>query len=127
MRAQGFVPLLAHPERNRDVQERPERLRPLVETGTLVQVTSASLEGRLGRSSRDTALELIRRDLAHVVSSDAHTAEVRAYGLRAGLEAVGDAALARWLSTDVPAALLAGAELPARPRRRRRLLGLLPR
>lgn len=124
LRARGFLPLLAHPERNREVQERPERLRPLVDAGMLVQVTSASLEGRLGRRSRETGLELVRLDLAHVVASDAHAADVRAYGLRRGLDALEDAALARWLVTDVPAAVLAGAELPERPRRRR-LFGLL--
>lgn len=128
LRAQGFAPLLGHPERNPDVQARPELLRPLVDSGMLVQVTSASLEGRLGRSSRDAGLELVVRGLAHAVASDAHTADVRAYGMRGGLEALGDPALGRWLSSAVPAALLADVPLPERPRpRRRRLFGLLSR
>lgn len=61
LRTQGFVPVLAHPERNRDVQERPERLEQLVAAGTLVQVTAASLDGRLGRQARACGLELVRR------------------------------------------------------------------
>jgi protein-tyrosine phosphatase len=120
LRARRFVPVLAHPERNGEVQERPERLRPHVENGLLVQVTAASLEGRLGPSSRQTALALVERGLAHLVASDAHTPDVRAFGMRKGLDALRDAALARWLSQDVPAALLAGDELPERPLRRRR-------
>ena len=119
--AQGFRPVLAHPERNADVIAAPERLRPLVESGTLVQITSASLEGRLGKTFRASALDLVERGLAHVLASDAHTVAIRAYGLRAGAEAIDDPALARWLTRDVPAALLADEKLPDRPRRKFRL------
>jgi len=50
---------------------------------------------------------------------------VRSIGMTASAEAVGDEALAAWLTRDVPAALLAGGPLPARPETRRR--GLLRR
>lgn len=119
--AQGFRPVLAHPERNRDVIASPERLRPLVDSGVVVQVTAASVEGRLGKTFRDAALDLIGRGFVHVLASDAHTADVRAYGLRAGADVLDDPPLARWLTRDVPAALLANEELPERPRRKFRL------
>jgi protein-tyrosine phosphatase len=119
LRAQGFVGVLAHPERNSEVQENPERLRPLVEAGVLVQVTGASLEGRLGAGSKECGLDLVERELVHIVASDAHTPDVRQYGILAGLEAIGDEELGRWLARDVPAALLAGDPPPERPRRRR--------
>jgi protein-tyrosine phosphatase len=119
--AQGFRPVLAHPERNHDVIATPERLRPLVESGVLIQITSASLEGRLGKTFRDSALTLVERGLAHMLASDAHTAAIRAYGLRAGADALDDPPLARWLTRDVPAALLADEEVPERPRRKFRL------
>jgi len=45
LRSKGFIPVLAHPERNAEVQGLPERLRELVEQGAFVQVTSASLDG----------------------------------------------------------------------------------
>jgi protein-tyrosine phosphatase len=99
---------------------RPERLRALVEAGALVQITSASLEGRLGRTFRDSGFELISRGFAHVLASDAHTATVRKYGLAAGADALDDPGLARWLTRDVPAALLADEPVPERPERRAR-------
>src|SRR6187551_1806007 len=37
----GVTPLLAHPERNPEVQDRPDRVRGVVEAGALVQVTAA--------------------------------------------------------------------------------------
>src|SRR5205085_8079600 len=60
LRGLGIVPVFAHPERNRAVQERPARLAELVDAGGLVQVTAASLDGRIGRSARATAEKLLR-------------------------------------------------------------------
>jgi len=111
----GFRIVLAHPERNAEVQERPELVQPLVDAGVLVQLTAASVDGRLGRRAAKTARALIDAGRAHVLASDAHAPAVRAIGLSSAAEAVGDAPLARWLTTDVPAALLAGESIPARP------------
>jgi protein-tyrosine phosphatase len=115
LRDQGLVPVLAHPERNVEVQTRPERLIPLVEGGVLVQITAASVDGRIGRRARDCGLGLIRAGLAHLLASDAHHASVRAVGLSAATDAVGGGALGEWLTSGVPAAILADAEIPPRP------------
>jgi len=115
LRRAGFTPVLAHPERNAVVQESPSLLAPLVRGGTLVQVTAASLDGRLGRGSRDTAVRLVSAALAHLVASDAHTPDVRAAGMLSAVEAIRDEALARWLATDVPHALVEGRDVPPRP------------
>ena len=115
LRVAGFTPVLAHPERNPEVQQNPSLLAPLVRGGTLVQVTSASLDGRLGARSRQTALRLVAAGLGHLVASDAHTPEVRAAGMRSAVDAIQDAALAEWLVTDIPHALVAGRDLPPRP------------
>jgi protein-tyrosine phosphatase len=120
--AAGLRALIAHPERNASVQERPERLEPFVEAGALVQVTAASLDGRLGRRSAAAARRLLELRLAHVLASDAHGPQVRAAGLASAAEAVADERLARYLTEDAPAAILTG-EGPGRPppaRRRRR-------
>ncbi len=117
-----IVPVIAHPERNAEVQGNPEGLRPLVDAGALVQVTAASLDGRTGRSSQSTGFELIRRGLAHVLASDAHAPSVRDGGLSDAVEALGDRRLARYLTWDVPLAIVTDAPLPARPSPRRRRL-----
>lgn len=126
LRAAGFTAVLAHPERNHDVQERPDLLETLVAQGTLVQLTAASVEGRIGDRSRRAARELLERGLAHLIASDAHAPGVRAIGMRDAARAVGDPGLARWLTVDVPASIVEGAPLPPRPERarpRRRLFG----
>jgi protein-tyrosine phosphatase len=115
----GITGVIAHPERNPDVQADPTRLRPLVAGGALVQVTAASLDGRFGRSARAAAVSLIGQELAHLVASDSHSADVRAVGMREAVAAVADEELARWLVHDVPAAIVGGEPLPPRPARRR--------
>jgi protein-tyrosine phosphatase len=119
----GFNCVLAHPERNADVQERPDRLQPIVDAGVAVQLTAASVDGRLGRRAAAGARALLDAGLAHLIASDAHAPSVRAIGMADAAEAVGNADLARWLTHDVPAALLDNAALPQRPavRSQRRL------
>ena len=123
LRAMGIAPVLAHPERNGEVQRRPELVEPLVATGTLVQLTAASVDGRLGDRAGRCARTLIERGWAHLIASDAHAPAIRAIGMRAAAEALGDPGLARWLTLDVPRAIVERARIPERPqpsKRRRR-------
>lgn len=120
----GFSVVLAHPERNPEVQEQPERLRELVDAGVAVQLTAASVDGRLGRRTAGVARDLLDRGLAHLIASDAHASSIRTIGMTAAAQAVGDRALANWLTRDVPSALLASEPLPDRPQRRRRTMRL---
>ncbi len=114
LRSQGIVPLLGHPERNPEVQDRPAVLRELVDQGALVQITAASLDGRLGPAAKLTAERLLGLGLVDVIASDAHGPHIREAGLAKATAAVGDAALARHLTEDVPAAIVAGDAVPSR-------------
>jgi protein-tyrosine phosphatase len=107
--------VLAHPERNPDVQARPELLEPIVAGGALVQLTAAAIDGRLGRSAERCARLLLDRRLAHMIASDAHAPEVRAVGLTDAVRAIDDADLARWLTVDVPRAIVEGGDVPGLP------------
>jgi protein-tyrosine phosphatase len=113
----GFSVVFAHPERSADVQGNPELLRPLVDAGALVQLTAGSVDGTLGAQPRRTSRALLDAGLAHLVASDAHAPEVRAVGLAKACASLNDAALARWLTTDVPASIVTGAPVPERPER----------
>lgn len=120
LKTAGCTPVIAHPERNAEVQAAPERLRRLVDGGALVQVTAASLDGRLGRAPRACGLELVDLGLAHMLASDAHHASLREIGMTAAVEAIDDQGVARWLAVEVPGAIVTGAPLPERPGKRRR-------
>jgi protein-tyrosine phosphatase len=65
-------PVIVHPERNRGVMEKPERLRPFIEDGCYVQVTAGSLVGQFGARAQAVATDLLDRGWVHAVASDAH-------------------------------------------------------
>jgi protein-tyrosine phosphatase len=102
----GISTLLAHPERNDEVQRAPERLAALVAAGARVQVTAASVDGRLGPAAASCAFALLGRGLAHVLASDAHGPAVRAVGLAQAIAAIADDRLARRLTVDAPSEIL---------------------
>lgn len=75
-------PIIAHPERNAEVMNNPERLAEMVEEGAYAQVTTHSLLGGFGRRIEQSAWSLCRSGLIHIVSSDAHHPERRGYRMR---------------------------------------------
>lgn len=111
----GVTPVLAHPERNAEVQADPARLAPFVVGGALVQLTAASVDGRGGRIAARAARMLLDAGLAHLIASDAHAPGVRAIGLSGAVEALGDGALADWLTHGIPEAIVVNGSLPPRP------------
>ena len=114
LQLKGFTALLAHPERNGEVQAAPERLRELVDAGVGVQVTAASIDGRGGRTARRTARALIELGFVHAIASDAHSPSLREAGVAAAARELDDEDLARFLTVEAPAAIAAGRALPGR-------------
>jgi protein-tyrosine phosphatase len=121
LRSLGITPVLAHPERNPDVQLAPKQIELAVSAGALVQLTAASVDGRLGSRTRRTAFELIQNGLAHLIASDAHLPSVRSIGLQDAFQALNQSDLAQWLVEDVPRAIVEDTPIPPRPRDARRL------
>ncbi len=113
LRAAGLTAILAHPERNAEVQEAGKRLRAVVDSGALVQVTAASLDGRLGKASQRSARELIKLGLVHLIASDAHAPALRAVGMTVAARVLRDSDLARYLTLGVPERIIRGETLAA--------------
>jgi protein-tyrosine phosphatase len=111
----GFTPVIGHPERNGAVQADVRHVADLVRAGALVQVTAASLDGRLGSRVQKCARRLIDAELVHLVSSDAHSPALREVGLSGSRRAIGNRALARWLTQEIPGAIVRAEPLPPRP------------
>src|SRR5207248_243552 len=108
LQLRGFTPVLGHPERNVDVQAAPERLRALVDSGALVQVTAASVDGRIGKGPQRAVSALVELGCVHLLASDAHHPSVREVGLSNAVRALADDELARYLTHVAPAAIVAG-------------------
>ena len=69
---QGIRCLIAHPERNKEVMRDPMRLKPLIQSGCLLQLTAASVVGSFGKPAFQTAHQLLGLGWVAVVASDAH-------------------------------------------------------
>ncbi|KMT64460.1 tyrosine-protein phosphatase [Catenovulum maritimum] len=65
-------PIIAHPERNREIRKTPRLLQTFVDKGCYFQITSASLLGDFGESSKQLAWQLLHDKLTVYVASDMH-------------------------------------------------------
>jgi protein-tyrosine phosphatase len=90
----GVRPLVAHPERNKDVIRDVERIAPLIAEGALLQVTADAVSGNFGPFAQARAVELLERGWVTILASDAHNLEHRPpeleRGRRAAAEVVGE-------------------------------------
>lgn len=73
----GIRPLLAHPERNKDVMRNVDKIAPFVEMGCLLQLTAASVAGLFGAAANSAAHALLASGCVTVLASDAHNDEAR--------------------------------------------------
>ncbi|MCB0078113.1 MAG: hypothetical protein KDD73_11935 [Anaerolineales bacterium] len=104
-----YTVLLAHPERYKAVQDRPNLLLPLVERGVLMQVTSTAITGRLGTGPERCAKLLVMHGMCHVIASDGHNVRGRPPALADAVARVSEwvgASAAQQMVRDVPEALL---------------------
>lgn len=106
--AQGVRPILVHPERNRAVMERPDRLEPFIDMGCYLQLTAGSLVGDFGAKAQATSQALLALGWVQAVASDAHNLggrRPRMGAAAAWLHKHHGAALAHRLTVTGPAAL----------------------
>lgn len=88
MQRAGYIPIIVHPERNREFLRNPDRLYRLVQNGALTQVTAASLLGKFGKDMQRFSDQMIESNLTHFVASDAHNTTSRGNLLADALEHV---------------------------------------
>lgn len=82
LRLQGITPIIAHPERNAEIADQPNRLYELIQLGALSQLTSHSLIGQFGSKIQKLSMQLCEHNLVHFLSSDAHNLEHRPFKLQ---------------------------------------------
>ncbi len=107
LRDKGWQPVLAHPERYRNVDDSLEQLLPLRFAGAYFQVNAGSLVGYHGDGPRRRAASLLARGWVEYGSSDYHGRGAPAVSAaRAALAATGAAEQAELLFCENPARLV---------------------
>jgi protein-tyrosine phosphatase len=107
----GCFPVLAHPERNFEVMERPEIARDLRERGVLLQLTAMSITGEFGRKSEKASKKLLKWGAVDVIASDTHNPRRRPPGLSRAVKAAGKIVgkdRAELMVTEAPDRILKG-------------------
>ncbi|WP_409253098.1 tyrosine-protein phosphatase [Bacillus sp. SCS-153A] len=82
----GYIPILAHPERNSVIRKQPNLLYQLIKRGILVQVTAGSITGSFGRKTQSLVDKLLKHHFVHFIASDAHNTTSRPFKLTSAYE-----------------------------------------
>jgi protein-tyrosine phosphatase len=119
--AAGFLPILAHPERNERVRRSPDALAACLNAGAVAQGTAGSLSSMFRKQSMKTFHELLARGWFSLLASDAHSQPDYTWSLAPLLTELGKrlSAADRELLTEVnPARVLEGkSPIPLVPKR----------
>lgn len=81
-------PLIAHPERNRELLAEQHKFAWLQRLGCLFQVTAGALTGRFGENIEQFAHALMHEKSFHIVASDTHDLARRPNDMKAAFERV---------------------------------------
>lgn len=84
----GFIPIIVHPERNRELLERPKMLHEFVKKGALTQITAGSVTGKFGKNVQKFTQQIIEANLTHFIASDAHNTTTRGFSMTDAFEFV---------------------------------------
>jgi len=82
VQAQGWRPILAHPERYMGIGARPGWLDTLRSMGTVLCVNAGSLWGEYGAEAHTVSHQMLRGGLADIIASDHHARPRRASTIR---------------------------------------------
>lgn len=73
LKVRGLTPIIAHPERQEEIQRRPNLLRDLIDIGVVSQITAGSVLGDFGLEAKFAAKKLAENGLVHLIATDTHS------------------------------------------------------
>ncbi|MBI1879385.1 MAG: capsular biosynthesis protein [Chloroflexi bacterium] len=83
----GYIPIMAHPERIRPIQENLALIESFLARGGLTQITTTSLTSNGDWRARKIAETMLRNGMVHIIASDAHHSYFRPPTLTAARDA----------------------------------------
>ena len=72
LKQEGYIPVLAHPERYCYVQENINLICDYVRAGAIIQSNFGSIVGVYGRDAKKTVERLLENDMVHILATDTH-------------------------------------------------------
>lgn len=83
LRCNGYIPIIAHPERYLSIQSNPASITHLLEHGALLQSNIGSVTGFYGKRTKKTVKYLLKNRYVQFMSSDVHHDSYCTYDLLA--------------------------------------------
>ena len=116
----GLVPIVAHPERYKYMQDDYNFINFLSDRGVLFQVNMNNVVGEGSRPENLLARELVRKKVATFIASDAHSVDYRSNNLRDMIENApnGFEIDEKFFLNDMPQIILDNGEIPQMIRQR---------
>lgn len=72
LQVNGYIPVIAHPERYRFIKENPEIIMELHQAGALFQVNVGSVLGKYGEEAKKTVMLLLKHQIPSFMATDTH-------------------------------------------------------
>lgn len=101
VRLLGYTPVIAHPERYREVQRNINLVKEWVEQGNRIQMNATSIVGVNGDAPRDAAKHLLKHHMVHLMGSDTHSPRNRKPRMTDAMKIV-----KQWVEEDIAEELL---------------------
>ncbi len=73
LRIKNYIPIIAHPERNRKMLKDVGMYIELIDSGCLMQLDAASILGKNGLRTKWFCRKVLKANLVHFVASDSHS------------------------------------------------------
>ena len=88
LQLKNIIPIIAHPERYRPIQNDFLLAKNWLDKGYLIQIDCASILGGFGKNAQTAAIKLLENGLCHLVGSDAHNNKTRNFLMKPALEKI---------------------------------------
>ncbi len=75
---EGYIPIIAHAERYKNLIKNLDLLEELIGQGAYVQVNAMSIMGKMGRNLKKISRKLLKNNLVHMIATDSHSDRKRA-------------------------------------------------
>ena len=72
LKMSGITPIIAHPERYKQIQDDIQIIEKLIDSGCLIQIDAGSILSHFGEKCLSTSLLMLNKRMVHIIGSDAH-------------------------------------------------------
>ena len=82
LQSNGIIPIVAHPERYRFIQNDLSILKQWIKRGYILQIDAGSILGMFGEKTKKVTCQMVKNNYIHIIGSDAHNNKRRNFCIK---------------------------------------------